>query len=83
MPDANPAGPSIFFSVWVNDEATKADKIFYNMHAYGPLTLMQEWEKPDPEKVGQTVHKLVRLLLKMAFIIDDLLDERKHKDKKR
>ena len=32
-PDLSQSKSSIFFSVWVNDEGIKANKIFYNIHA--------------------------------------------------
>jgi hypothetical protein len=45
--------------------------------AFGPLTLMEGWEKTDPENPGDTITGLVSRFLKIDFIIDTLLDERK------
>jgi hypothetical protein len=112
--DANPAGPSIFFSIWINDEALKANKIFYNVHAlklrklngytitsrefagafrkkfsrfehewpnvstaFGPQTLMQGWEKLNPDNLSEIIVTLVRKFLTIESIINDLLDEKK------
>jgi hypothetical protein len=45
--------------------------------AFGPLTLMEGWEKLDPGNYEEVVVKLVNLFLKIDFIIDNLLEERK------
>jgi hypothetical protein len=45
--------------------------------AFGPLTLMEGWEKCNPEDPGNIIINLVNQFLKIDFIIDNLLNERK------
>jgi hypothetical protein len=107
-------GPSIFFSVWVNDATIKENKIFYNIHAlklrqlknysitsrefasafrsnfktfekqwpnvsvdYGPLTLMEGWQKVDLDNFHYEIEVLVTRFMEIDYIIDDLLSKYK------
>lgn len=45
--------------------------------AFGPLTLMEGWEKCNPQNTGDIIINLVNQFLKIDIIIDALLHERK------
>ncbi|MBL7910861.1 MAG: hypothetical protein JNJ41_07400 [Bacteroidia bacterium] len=110
----NNKNASIFFSIWLNEEGIKANKLLYNIHAlklrefkgysiqsrdfafafrekfkkykakwpnvsidYGPLTLMEGFQKIDLSDFEKEMLVLIDLFFKMEHLIDDNLKERK------